>query len=417
MSEAYAAAQPWLLAALLALIKFAVVILGFVLPMASLLTWMERRQSAYTQDRLGPCRASFLRFRGRPVTAFGLVHVAADALKMLFKEPFTPRAADGALFRIAPLLGFLSPVAVMALIPFGPDLVTGLGGAAAVVPLQIARLDAGLLMVFALASLGVYGAALAGWSSNNRFALLGGLRASAQTISYEIALGLTVVGVLMAYGSCELSTLVARQNEAPLWGWLPRWGIVLQPAAAILFLTAAIAETKRAPFDLPEGESEILGYFVEYSSMGFGMFMLGEFIEVVVLGALFTTLFLGGWHLPGVLTAEGLNLGFARLSLGSVPMALCGMLVFAAKVLSMCILQLQIRWTLPRFRYDQLMHLGWKILLPLALANIAATACLIYIDPSCLTLAAVGLVATAALLAVTCAGPQRRATPATGHSS
>ncbi|RYF11667.1 MAG: NADH-quinone oxidoreductase subunit H, partial [Deltaproteobacteria bacterium] len=296
---------------------------------------------------------------------------------------------------------------IMAQIPFGPDVHTGLAGIWGVIPLQIVRVDTGLLLVFALGSLGLYGAALAGWSSNNRFALLGGLRASAQGVSYEIALGLTAVGILIACGTTELSQLVAQQSGTALGGMLPRWGIFLQPFGAMLFLVAAIAETKRVPFDLPEGESEIIGYFVEYSSMQFGMFMLGEFIEIIVLSALFTTLFLGGWQLPWVLGDHLLNLGFTTVALGPWQYGLAGMAVFGSKVFLLCALQLQIRWTLPRFRYDQLMHLGWKGLLPLALLNIFVTAALVFKDPGLDMLVSFGLVQIALFILVTIAGPRR----------
>ncbi len=196
------------------------------------------------------------------------------------------------------------------------------------------------------------------------------MRAAAQSISYEIALGLTVVGMLIVAGSTELSQIVNEQAGTTFYGLLPRWGVFLNPLGAMLFFIAAIAETKRVPFDLPEGESEIIGYFVEYSSMGFGLFMLGEFVEIVVLGCLFTTLFLGGWQMPGLLGDHVLNLGFTSIELVPWAYGLLGMLFFGIKVFLLCSLQLQIRWTLPRFRYDQLMHLGWKTLLPLALLNI-----------------------------------------------
>lgn len=396
-------------------VKFLVVAMLFVMPLASVLTWMERRQSAYSQDRLGPFRASFFKVFGKPFAALGLLHILADGLKMFFKEPFVPRAADKLVFHIAPAIGFIMSLIVMSLVPFGPDVHTGWGGVGEVITLQIARVDAGLLWVFALSSLGIYGAALAGWSSNNRFALLGGLRAAAQTISYEIALGLTLVGMLMITGTTELSHIVTEQAGTTFYGLLPRWGIFLQPMAAMLFLVAAIAETKRVPFDLPEGESEIIGYFVEYSSMGFGLFMLGEFVEIVVLGALFTTLFLGGWQLPGILGDHILNLGFASVELGPWAYGLVGMLIFGIKVFLLCSLQLQIRWTLPRFRYDQLMHLGWKTLLPLSLLNIFVTAALVWWDPSLERLAGFGVLSIVLFFMVVIAGPKRQAVAAAAH--
>ncbi|MEE8408148.1 MAG: complex I subunit 1 family protein, partial [Myxococcota bacterium] len=258
------------------ILKFVGFVVVFAMGLAALLTLLERRQSAYSQDRLGPQRAHFFEFRGKPIVFLGLFHIIADSLKLFFKETHQPRAADTWLFRVAPLIGFVTALMILALIPFGPDidfskvepwtmplvgweLDTSSWGN---IPLQIARVDAGLLFVLAIGSLGVYGAALAGWSSNNRFALLGGLRSVAQSISYEVALGLTIVGILIAYGTLEPSAIVAAQAGVS-HGFLPNWGIFIQPLGATLFFVAAMAETKRTPFDLPEGESEIIGYFLE----------------------------------------------------------------------------------------------------------------------------------------------------------
>lgn len=390
--------------------KFVFLVLLFALPLAAVLTWMERRQSAYAQDRLGPTRAHFLKFFGRPFVLFGLFHIVADSLKMFFKEPFVPRTADKSLYKLAPLIGFSTAVLILALIPFGPDWESPWG----MLPLQIARVDGGILFVIAIGSLGVYGAALAGWASNNRFALLGGLRATAQSVSYEVALGLTLVGVLIAYGSTELSAIVEAQDGL-LFGVLPAWGIFVQPFAAVLFFIAATAETKRTPFDLPEGESEIVGYFVEYSSMGFGLFMLGEFIEIVVLAALFTTLFLGGWQWPYHMGETSVSL-FGLFSIeGSLARSVFGVIVFAVKVFFVCALQLQIRWTLPRFRYDQLMRLGWKTLFPLALANIFVTAGLVWWDPSLGILGLAGLAMIILFVLVVIAGPRRKSRVVPAH--
>jgi len=383
--------------------------LGFVMIWATLLTLLERRQSAYAQDRIGPTRAYLWTFRGKPVTLGGLLHPVADAIKMFFKETVIPAGADRGLFRLAPMIGFTVSFIILALIPFGPDALTPWGK----IPLQIARVDAGILYVFAVGSLSVYGVALAGWASNSRFALLGGLRAAAQAVSYEIVLGISLVGVLVAYGSTELSQIVDAQTGL-LYGFLPNWGLLVQPVGAALYLVAATAETKRIPFDLPEGESEIIGFFIEYSSMSFGIFMLGEFIEVTVFSALFVVLFLGGWQLPWVLGAHSLNLGFASIELASWAHALVGMLVFLVKVMLVSMFHLQLRWTLPRFRYDQVMRLGWKQLLPLALANIVVTAVLVWVDPSLKLLShvGVGILVIAGLVVV--AGPRRTATAA-GH--
>ena len=348
------------------LLKFLLFPLGFVLPWATLLTLFERRQSAYSQDRYGPRRAHFFTFRGRPVTAFGLFHPIADALKMFFKEMTIPARADKWLFRIAPAIGFVASMLILALIPFGPDLPTRWG----VIPLQIARVDTGILLIFAISGLGVYGAT-------------------------------------------ELSAIVDAQAGMS-HGFLPRWGLFAQPLGATLFLVAAIAESKRTPFDLPEGESEIIGYFLEYSSMGFGLFMLGEFIEITIIGALFTTLFLGGWHLPWVIGAETVSLGVATFQ-GNLAVVIAGVVVFTLKTMLMTLLQLQIRWTLPRFRYDQVMRLGWKSLFPLALLNIFVSALLVWLDPTLELLQQVGLVIIVLFALVVIAGPRRAPVAVSGH--
>jgi NADH-quinone oxidoreductase subunit H len=237
--------------------------------------------------------------------------------------------------------------------------------------LQIANIDIGLLFVFAIASLSVYGAALAGWASNNNYALLGGLRASAQMLSYEITMGMAVMGVFLVYGTLEPMALVQKQGASFL-----QWGIIQQPLAFILFFFAAIAETKRAPFDIPEGESEIVGYFVEYSGTRFMVFYLGEFLEIVFVGTLMTTLFLGGWQIPG-LVDQGFTsfFGFAvDWKLDHWMVTVLRVFSFSIKVFIVCFLQLAIRWTLPRMRYDQLMALGWKGMLPASILNVVITA-------------------------------------------
>jgi NADH-quinone oxidoreductase subunit H len=334
-------------AVLIPTIKWFALIMGFVMPLASLLTWAERRQSAMMQDRLGPNRANIGPFR-----AWGILHFLADALKMLFKEDFIPGRAHRALFTLAPLLALAPVLIAFAIIPFGPDV----GGHR----LQVFTADFGLLWYFAIASISNYGATLAGWASYNKFALLGGLRASSQMMSYEVAMGLALLGIFLVTGTLEPYAMVEWQRQNV-------WGVVAQPVAFILFLTAAIAETKRAPFDLPEGEPEIVGYFVEYSGLRFGMFFLGEFIEVVFASAVIVTVFFGGWHVPFVDLA----------ALPSWLALMIGLGAWGFKVVFFCWLQLLIRWTLPRFRPDQLMALGWKKLLPLSLANVMVTAAVI----------------------------------------
>lgn len=410
--------------------------LGFIMPLASLLLWQERKQSAMMQDRVGPNMARITLGKVH-IRLWGLLHIATDGLKMFFKEDFIPRRAHRAMYTLAPMMALMPAMVVFAIVPFGDALcyghlfdvvgqadvdqcAAGRGGT----PLQVAHIDVGLLFYFAIASLATWGATLAGWASYNKWAILGALRASAQMISYEVAIGLTIVGALLVYGTLEPHALVHAQLDSA-------WGILLQPIGFVLFFTAAIAETKRAPFDLPEGESEIVGYFVEYSGMRFGLFFLSEFIEIVFVSALVTTLFLGGWALPfemfgasgfaapwvaqvffaaagSVILATGVAVwraseharfvGAAMLSLGAIHLCiavfslmtgwgteiphiavvLVGMVTWGVKVFALCWLQLLVRWTLPRFRYDQLMSLGWKGLLPLSLANIVVTAIIVY---------------------------------------
>ncbi|MEK6607533.1 MAG: NADH-quinone oxidoreductase subunit NuoH [Myxococcota bacterium] len=321
-------------------------LLGIVMGIVPVLTWMERRQSALMQDRIGPNRANIGRFR-----AWGLFHPIADGIKMFMKEDFIPAHAHKPLFTLAPIVALAPVLIVLAVIPYGPGM-------------QAARLDVGLLFLFGVLSLSVYGATLAGWASYNKWAMLGGLRASAQMISYEVTMGMAALGALMIYGTLEPGAMVEAQRGG--FCGIGHWGIFRQPLGFVLFTVAAIAETKRAPFDLPEGEPEILGYFVEYSGMRFGMFFMGEFAEVVVSSAVITTLYLGGWIMPWD----------SAVAVGA-PHALYvahGVAMWVGKVFVLCALQLALRWTLPRLRYDQLMRLGWKQLLPASLANVLATA-------------------------------------------
>jgi len=263
------------------------------------------------------------------------------------------------------------PVLVtFAVIPFGDVLQVG----GRVIDLQAANLNVGVLYVLAMVSLAVYGVVLAGWASNNRWSLLGGIRGSAQMISYEIAMGLALVGVVLTYDTLDLQAMARAQGQL-LWGWLPAWGILYQPIAFLVFMVAGIAESKRIPFDLPESESELVsGYFTEYSGAKHLMFMMADFVEVVLVAALVTTLFFGGWQVP-YLARDGFHFpGGVGIGLPSLAVALLQVTAFALKLILFTWLQIVIRWTLPRFRYDQLMRLGWRGLLPLSLANVVVSA-------------------------------------------
>ncbi|MCH6559399.1 NADH-quinone oxidoreductase subunit H, partial [candidate division KSB1 bacterium] len=335
-----------------------------VLNLAGFHTWVERKQSALIQDRIGANRADIFGFR-----MLGMFHGMADVLKMFTKEDIVPAGADRTLHTLAPFFSVFFALVTFAAIPFGDRLILG----DRVIELQIAKIDAALLYVFAMLSLGVYGVILAGFASRNNYAIMGGLRAMAQMISYEIALGVSIVGVIMVYGTMDLAELVRAQGQTIFSGWIPLWGIVTQPVAFIVFMTAALAETKRLPFDLPEGESEIIGYFLEYSGMGFGMYMLTDFVETVMVSAITVTLFFGGWQVP-YLMADGFHFPWgATWQLENLAVALLQVGSFTLKVMFFLWLQMTIRWTLPRFRYDQIMRLSWKYILPIALVNILIT--------------------------------------------
>jgi NADH-quinone oxidoreductase subunit H len=358
------------------------VMMGAFLP---LITWVERKQAAIMQDRIGANRADLFGIR-----AIGLLHPAADVLKLFTKEDVVPAGANRIMHLAAPVIALVPAIITLAVVPYGATYDFG-GGP---ISLVVADIDWGLLYVFAVGSIATYGTVIAGWASNNNWSLLGSLRASAQMISYEVTLGLSVVGVFMVFQTLRLTDMAYAQDqsfrllgfletfgvvESLGWlGWLrlPQWGIFLQPLGFLMFLTAIMAENKRPPFDVPEAESELIaGYHLEYSGMRFGLFYTAEFLEVPVIGAITASLFLGGWSIPylsqdtiigGV--APSLGLGFAT--------GLCmvlHVLSFLVKVVFMIWLQMLIRWTLPRFRYDQVMDLCWKILLPLSLANVMVT--------------------------------------------
>ena len=337
---------------LLALILEPAVKVAFVIAMVmgavTVMTWVERRVSAWIQDRLGPNR----------VGPEGLFQPIADGIKFLFKEDIVPPHVHKPLYVLAPALSFVPALVGSAVIPFG-DSIRLFGRD---VPLRVADLNVGILFIFAMSAMGVYGIALAGWSSNNKYSLMGGMRSSAQLISYELAMSLSAVGVLMAAGSLRLTEVVLAQDR--FWQW-NAWS---QPFGAFVFIVAAFAETNRLPFDMPECESELVGgYHTEYSSMKFAMFFMAEYANMVTASALMVTLFFGGWQVPGL----------AGLSLPPLAVSLIQMAAFILKVGFFLFFFVWVRWTLPRFRFDQLMDLGWKVMFPLALLQIFVTSFLI----------------------------------------
>jgi NADH-quinone oxidoreductase subunit H len=352
----------------------------------TILTWVERKQAAVMADRIGANRAYVrIPFTQVKFVWLGLFHGLADGLKMLVKEDFKPRTYDWYAYAVAPWVVFSPVLLVFAVIPFGgileparlfPALAGWFGDRTW--PMQIARLDAGLIIVFAFSGLTIIGAMLAGWSSANKFSMLGGLRAGSQMISYELVMGLTVLGLILIFGSVDLGVIVQKQSDVML-GFLPAWGVFYQPFAAMLFLTAAIAENKRIPFDLPEAESELIaGYYTEYSAMKMGLFMFAEFIEIAIIGALFTTLFLGGYNLPYMNDSGFVFPGGHAVAMSHGLVVVTQLVVFLVKVMLVCSFQILIRWTLPRFRYDQVLSFAWKFMLPLSLLNLAVTAVLVW---------------------------------------
>ncbi|HEY3217155.1 MAG TPA: NADH-quinone oxidoreductase subunit NuoH [Candidatus Eisenbacteria bacterium] len=313
-----------------ALVKILVILHGMLF-VVSYVIYVERKVAGHMQARTGPNR----------VGPLGLLQPVADVLKLFFKEEFMPEGANRVIFHIAPMLAVIPALVTFAVVPFGAT------GAFVVTDVNV-----GLLLFLAMSSLGVYAITLGGWSSNNKYALLGGLRSSAQMISYELAMGLSTIGVLLLAGSLSLVDIVKAQGRV--------WYVVFQPVAFGIFMITALAETNRAPFDLPEAEAELVaGFHTEYSSMKFGLFFLGEFANVISICSIAVTLFLGGWNGPWLPDSLKFLWFFAKL----------GLLIFFF---------MWVRWTFPRLRYDQLMHLGWKVLLPLSLLNVALTAVVLY---------------------------------------
>jgi len=367
------------------IVKALFILIVMVAGIAPVITWIERKQSAVMQDRIGANRADI-----GGITVLGLLHPAADVIKLLSKEDVVPDGANRVLHLLSPLIAAVPAIIAFAVIPFGGVYQFG----DSTLNLVVADIDWGLLYIFAIGSIAAYGTVIAGWSSNNNWSMLGSLRASAQMISYEVTMGLTVVGVFMVFQTLRLSDMALAQDSTfrvfgffdLLFGvdWfrgldfvrLPSWGIFMQPLGFVMFLTAIMAENKRPPFDIPEGESEIIaGYHLEYSGMRFGLFFMSEFIEVIVIAALVATIFLGGWAVPWYSTDDIIGGVSSFFGVGFAT-GLCVVIhfhVFLLKVLALIWLQMLIRWSLPRFRYDQVMDLCWKILLPLSIANIFVT--------------------------------------------
>jgi NADH-quinone oxidoreductase subunit H len=317
-----------------AVISTAVLLAGF-----AYMTWAERKVAAKLQYRIGPNR----------VGLFGLLQPVADGIKLIFKEELIPSGADRIMFVLAPVITVIPALVILAVVPWGPP-VKDFYGPGVDLPLGIADLNVGMLYILSVASIAVYGITVGGWASNNKYAMLGGLRSSAQMISYELALGLSVVGVLLITASMSMGDIVNAQSNV--------WFVVLQPLAALIFYISILAETNRAPFDMPEAEQELTaGYHTEYSGMKFALFFMAEYIKMVGTSAIFATLFLGGWQGPFVYQVPWL-----------------GLVYFWGKIIASLVFMIWTRSTLPRLRYDRLMSFGWKVMLPLALGNVIVTA-------------------------------------------
>jgi NADH-quinone oxidoreductase subunit H len=350
------------------LVKIAIVLAG-LLAVVPIMLFVERRGSALMQNRLGPNRMG----------PFGLLQAACDVIKFIFKEDRAPGHVNKFYWTIAPWIAVIPAFMTFAVIPFAGSL--EFDGTQYV--FQVSNLDVGILYCFSIASLGVYGIIMAGWASNNKYSLLGSLRSTAQMISYELTLGLSIVGLMMIFQSVKLGEITAAQGETlmTLAGIsIPKWGVFLQPVGFVLFVVSAFAETNRLPFDLPEGESELIaGYHLEYGAMRFALFMMAEFINMAVASALITTLFFGGWQLlPGMGWVAQMIANVLAIDLSLSTVLMQG-LSFVLKVAFWMWFFVWVRWSLPRFRFDQLMNLGWRVLFPLALANVAITGLLIYL--------------------------------------
>jgi NADH-quinone oxidoreductase subunit H len=335
-------------------IIYKVLLASFILVLSLLVamysTLIERKVAGWFQDRHGPNRTG----------PWGLLQPLADGAKLFFKEEFMPNSADKFLYILGPSLTMFIALLTSAVIPWGPDLVVN----GEVYPLQVADINIGILYVFAVLSIGVYGIMIGGWASNNKYALLGAVRASSQMISYELAMSLSIITIVMMTGSLSMREIVAQQQGF-------NWNIIYQPLGFLIFLICAFAETNRSPFDLPECETELVGgYHTEYSSMKLGFYLFAEYINMFISGAVMATLFLGGYHFPGL----------DKLGLSPNVFAFVSFMVLFTKITFFGFIYMWIRWTLPRFRYDQLMKLGWKSLIPLAILNVVITGVVILLN-------------------------------------
>jgi len=336
------------------LIKFAIVA-GIALNIPPVMVWAERRIPAMMQRRKGPNRVGIFQFR-----IYGLMQSLADTIKLIFKEEVVPEGAHKAFYHLAPVFAVFPAFLIAMAIPYGPDIqVFGY-----TVPLSVIHVDVGFLFILAVSSLAVYGVTIAGWASNNKYSLLGALRASGQMISYEIPLGMSLIPIVLIYGSLDLNKIVEAQTH--VW----TWGVFLSPISFVLFLISMFAETNRAPFDLAEAEGELVaGFHTEYTSAKFAAFFLGEYVSMFVLSCLASTVFFGGWQVP-FFDVRSLDEMFGFVGVG----ALVGFMSLLLKAAFFMWVYVWVRWTVPRFRYDQLMNLGWKYMIPLGLINVVVTA-------------------------------------------
>lgn len=349
-------------------------VMGAILFACSYLIWLERKLSAWMQDRIGPNR----------VGPFGLLQPIADGLKFLLKEDVIPGHVDKVLFLVAPTISVFTTMLAFAVVPFGPTSANPDEFQFIIAP----NVDVGVVFIFAITSLAVYGVILGGWSSNNKYGALGALRSSAQVVSYEIPLGLSVLGVALLSGTLNLEKIIDQQAQGLL-----HWNFWTQPLACLIFFTSALAESNRLPFDLPECEQELVGgYHTEYSALKFGMFFLGEYTHVITVSFLVSILFFGGWHFPLIATPDSMTFWGTVLKL----------VVLLTKVLVSIVVIMLVRWTIPRFRFDQLMGLAWKVLIPLSLANVVATMVVLEfsLHRAWLAAASLGLFAGAGLISI-----------------